>query len=150
MGMPGADLLCVAIGLFLYACALRDARLVRRLHREGVRTEGLVVANVDRQAQKQNQKQNRNQTRKQKQNRHTTQTPVIQFHDRQGHEVEFTTAIQGIGLGLPTGRRVEVMYLPGESRKARVWMRRQLVGPTLGMILAGTLFLGFGLMVAFS
>lgn len=146
MGMPGADLLCVAIGLFLYACALRDARLVRRLRREGVRTEGLVVANVDRQARNRNQTQNL----KQKQNRNTIPTPVIRFHDRQGHEVEFTTAIQGIGLGLATGRRVEVMYLPGESQKARVWMRRQLVGPALGMILAGTLFLGFGLMVAFS
>lgn len=148
MGMPGADLLCIAIGLFLYAYALRDARLVWRLRREGVRTEGLVVANVDHQVRNQNRKQNQNL--KQKQNRNTIPTPVIQFHDRQGHEVEFTTAIQGIGLGLAAGRRVEVMYLPGESQKARVWMRRQLVGPALGMILGGTLFLGFGLLIAFS
>ncbi|MFE9066008.1 DUF3592 domain-containing protein [Streptomyces violaceusniger] len=135
MGTPAAETLCITIGLFLYACALRDARLVRRLRREGVRTEGLVVANiVDR----------RNQ------NRNPTQTPVIRFHDHQGYEVEFTTAIQGIGMGLPTGRRVGVVYLPGNSQKARVWMRRQLVGPAVGMTLTGTLFLGFGLLITFA
>ncbi|MFE2184034.1 DUF3592 domain-containing protein [Streptomyces sp. NPDC059455] len=133
MAVPGADLLCVAVGLLLYACAVRDARLVRRLRREGVRAEGEVVANlVDRRDQG------------------GTQTPVIRFHDHQGYVVEFTTAIQGIGLGLATGRRVDVRYLPGESQKARVWMRRQLVGPAVGLTLGGTIFLGFGLVIAFS
>ncbi|MFI8989473.1 MULTISPECIES: DUF3592 domain-containing protein [Streptomyces] len=133
MAMPGADLLCIAVGLFIYACAVRDARLVRRLRREGLRTEGLVVANiVDRR------------------DRSATQTPVIRFHDHQGHVVEFKTAIQGIGMGLATGRRVGVVYLPGSSHKARVDMRRQLVGPAVGMILIGTLFLGLGLVIAFT
>ncbi|MBP8539397.1 DUF3592 domain-containing protein, partial [Streptomyces sp. MK37H] len=131
MGAPAAEVLCITIGLFLYACAVRDARLVRRLRREGLRTEGLVVANVvDRR------------------DRNPTQTPVIRFHDHQGYEVEFTTAIQGIGMGLATGRRVGVVYLPGNSHNARVWMRRQLVGPAVGMTLTGTLFLGFGLLIA--
>ncbi|MER8159519.1 DUF3592 domain-containing protein [Streptomyces sp. NPDC094472] len=135
MGAPAAEVLCITIGLFLYARAVRDTRLVRRLRREGLRTEGLVVANiVDRRDR----------------NRSPTQTPVIRFHDHQGYEVEFTTAIQGIGMGLATGRRVGVVYLPGESQKARVWMRRQLVGPAVGMTLIGTLFLGFGLVIAFS
>ncbi|GAA1107222.1 DUF3592 domain-containing protein [Streptomyces javensis] len=137
MAMPGADLLCVAVGLFLYLCALRDARLVRRLRREGFRTEGLVVANVvDRQTRNGN--------------RNPTQTPVVRFHDHQGYEVEFTTAIQGIGLGLATGRRVDVRYLPGESQQARVWMRRHILGPAAGLTLGGTIFLGFGLVIAFS
>ncbi|ATL83293.1 DUF3592 domain-containing protein [Streptomyces malaysiensis subsp. malaysiensis] len=133
MAVPGADLLCVAVGLLLYACAWRDARLVRRLRREGFRTEGVVVANiVDRR------------------DRSTTQTPVIQFHDHHGYLVEFKTAIQGIGLSLATGRRVAVMYLPGESQKARVWMRRHIIGPAAALTLIGTLFLGFGLVIAFS
>lgn len=137
MAVPGADLLCVAVGLLLYACAWRDARLVRRLRREGFRTEGLVVANiVDRHSQNGN--------------RSTTQTPVIRFHDHQGYMVEFTTAIQGVGLGLANGRRVDVRYLPGESQKARVWMRRHIIGPAAGLTLVGTLFFGFGLVIAFS
>ncbi|MFI0780922.1 DUF3592 domain-containing protein [Streptomyces sp. NPDC021212] len=135
MAVPGAEPLCVAVGLFLYACALRDARLVRRLRREGVRTQGLVVANVvDHQSQ----------------NRNPTQTPIIRFHDHQGYEVEFKTAIQGVGLGLATGRTVDVMYLPSESQKARVWMRRHIVGPMAGLALGGTLFLGFGLVIVLS
>ncbi|WP_063735156.1 DUF3592 domain-containing protein [Streptomyces sp. RTd22] len=135
MAVPGAELLCIAVGLFLYACAWRDARLVGRLRRTGVRTEGQVVANVvDHQSR----------------NRNPTQTPVIRFHDHHGYKVEFTTAIQGVGLGLATGRTVDVMYLPGESQKARVWMRRHIVGPMAGLALGGTLFLGFGLVIAFS
>ncbi|WP_413809165.1 DUF3592 domain-containing protein [Streptomyces sp. OE57] len=137
MAMPGADLLCVAVGLLLYVFAWRDAQLVRRLRREGFRTEGLVVANVvDRRSRNGNQS--------------PTQTPVIRFHDHQGYMVEFTTAIQGVGLGLATGRRVEVMYLPGESQKARVWTRRHILGPSAGLTLGGTLFFGFGLVTAFS
>ncbi|NIY65985.1 DUF3592 domain-containing protein [Streptomyces malaysiensis] len=133
MAMPGADLLCVAVGLLLYACAWRDTRLVRRLRREGFRTEGVVVANiVDRR------------------DRSTTQTPVIQFHDHQGYKVEFTTAIQGVGMGLANGRRVDVRYLPGESQKARVWIRRHIIGPAVGLALGGTVFFGFGLVIAFS
>jgi len=135
MGMPGADLLCIAIGLFLYAYALRDARLVWRLRREGLRTEGVVVANVmDHRSR----------------NRNSLQTPIVRFRDHRGREVRFTTAIQGIGLSLPTDRRVGVVYLPGNPQKARVWMRRHLLGPMAGLALGGTLFLGFGLLVAFS
>ncbi|WP_413799578.1 DUF3592 domain-containing protein [Streptomyces iranensis] len=137
MAMPGADLLCAAVGLSLYACAWRDTRLVRRLRREGVRTEGVVVANIVN-----HHSQNRS--------RSTTQTPVIRFHDHQGYMVEFTTAVQGVGLGLANGRRVEVMYLPGESQKARVWMRRHILGPAVVLTLIGTIFLGFGLVIAFS
>ncbi|GAA1675702.1 DUF3592 domain-containing protein [Streptomyces yatensis] len=132
MAVPGADLLCIAVGLLTYACAVRDVRLVRRLRREGLRTEGLVVANVVS-----------------RRDDSTIQTPVIRFHDHQGYVVEFKTAIQGVGMGLATGRRVGVVYLPGSSHKARVDMRRQLVGPALGMILMGSLFLGLGLLIAF-
>jgi hypothetical protein len=126
----GPDALCVAIGLFLYGCALRDARLVRRLRRQGIRTEGFVVANIV----------NR---------RERTQAPVIQFYDHQGLEVEFTPAILGAGLGLANGRRVGVVYLPGDSRKARVWMRRHRLGPMAALALGGTIFLGLGLWLAF-
>ncbi|MBU3865092.1 DUF3592 domain-containing protein [Streptomyces sp. 4503] len=132
MAVPGADLLCIAVGLLIYACAVRDIRLVRRLRREGLRTEGLVVANiVDRRDDG------------------ATQTPVIRFHDHQGYLVEFKTAIQGVGMGLATGRRVGVVYLPGSSHKARVDMRRQMVGPALGMTLIGSIFFGLGLVIAF-
>ncbi|AGP57430.1 DUF3592 domain-containing protein [Streptomyces rapamycinicus] len=133
MAMPGADLLCVAVGLLLYVFAWRDTQLVRRLRRDGVRTEGVVVANIVN-----------------RRDRGTTQTPVIRFHDHQGYMVEFTTAVQGVGLGLATGRRVDVLYLPGESQKARVWMRRHILGPAVVLTLIGTIFLGFGLVIAFS
>jgi len=132
--MPGADLLCIAIGLFVYVFALRDARLVWRLRREGVRTEGVVVAKViDRRSR----------------DRNPIQTPVISFHDHRGHDVRFTPAASGFGLGLAMGRRVNVVYLPGESQRARVWMRRHILVPMMGMALCGTLFLGFGLAIAF-
>ncbi|MFD5388654.1 DUF3592 domain-containing protein [Streptomyces sp. NPDC127074] len=133
MAVPGADLLCIAVGLLIYACAVRDVRLVRRLRREGLRTEGLVVANIVN-----------------RRDESTTQTPVIRFHDHQGYLVEFTTAIQGIGMGLATGRRVDVVYLSGSSHKARVYMRRQMVGPAVGMTLIGSIFLSLGLVIAFT
>ncbi|MFD7500508.1 DUF3592 domain-containing protein [Streptomyces sp. NPDC059850] len=132
-GMPGADLLCIAIGLLAYGYALRDARLVLRLRREGLRTEGIVVANVaDRR------------------DRNPIQTPVIRFRDHQGHDVRFTPAASGIGLGLATGRHVDVVYLPTDPQKARVRMRRHMMAPMAGLTLCGTLFLGFGLLIAFA
>lgn len=113
MAVPGADLLCIAVGLLIHACAVRDVRLVRRLRREGLRTEGLVVANIVN-----------------RRDESTTQTPVIRFHDHHGYLVEFTTAIQGLGMGLrPAGEWTwctsrAARTRPGCTCGARWWARR--------------------------
>ncbi|MGW2329036.1 DUF3592 domain-containing protein [Streptomyces sp. NPDC001700] len=131
-GKPGADLLCIAIGLAAYALALRDARVVLRLRREGVRTEGVVIANAaDHRRGK----------------RHPTQTPTIRFRDNRGHDVQFSPA-SAVGLRLATGQQVGVVYLPGASRKARVHMRRYMMAPMAGLTLCATAFLAFGLLTA--
>ncbi|MET8446098.1 DUF3592 domain-containing protein [Streptomyces sp. NPDC005209] len=122
---------CGGVGIVLLGCAARDAVVVRRLRRDGIRTRGVVVDNV-----------------RVNDSDGPSWAPVIAFHDHLGHRVEFTTKIRGIGMGLPTGREVPVVYLGQNPQTARVAMWRHLVGPTVGMLFGATLFLGCGVLIA--
>ncbi|WP_217545126.1 hypothetical protein [Streptomyces sp. GbtcB6] len=56
--------------------------------------------------------------------------------------------MQGAGLGLETGRQVEIVYLAQSPRVARVRMWRHVVGPLVFLVFGGTAFLGMGVVIA--
>ncbi|MFE4964722.1 DUF3592 domain-containing protein [Streptomyces sp. NPDC056660] len=123
--------LCTVVGLGLLGFAVRESAVVGRLRRRGVRTWGVVVDNVrtnDREGPK--------------------WIPVIAFTDRSGHRVEFSPRLQGSGMGLATGREVEVVYLAANPGTARVRMWRHVVGPLVFLIFGGAVFLGVGVFIA--
>ncbi|MFD8814380.1 DUF3592 domain-containing protein [Streptomyces sp. NPDC059627] len=123
--------LCTVVGLGLLGVAMREGTVVRRLRRHGVRTWGVVVDNV-RTSNGDGPKW----------------TPVIAFTDRMGYRVEFSTRMQGSGMGLATGRQVEVVYLAQNPQIARVRMWRHVMGPVVFLVLGGLAFLGVGVLIA--
>ncbi|MGY4928120.1 DUF3592 domain-containing protein [Streptomyces sp. 900105755] len=129
--MSFGAVLCTVAGLGLLVAAVHDASVVHRLRRHGVHTWGLVVDNVrttDRNGPK--------------------WVPVVAFTDRLGHGVEFSPRAQGAGLGLATGRQVEVVYLAQNPQIARVRMWRHVVGPVVFLTFGAVVFLGFGVLIA--
>ncbi|MFD4601391.1 DUF3592 domain-containing protein [Streptomyces sp. NPDC058464] len=123
--------LCTVAGLGLFVAAAHEGRVVHRLRRHGVQTWGLVVDNV-----------------------RTTDSdgpkwvPVIAFTDRLGYRVEFSPRVQGSGMGLATGRQVEVVYLAQNPQVARVRMWRHVVGPVVFLTLGALVFLAVGVLIA--
>ncbi|MGW2958446.1 DUF3592 domain-containing protein [Streptomyces sp. NPDC001220] len=129
--MNFSAVLCTVVGLGLLGFAVRESAVVVRLRRHGLRTRGVVVDNVrtnDRQGPK--------------------WIPVIAFTDRSGYRVEFSPRIQGSGMGLATGREVEVVYLAANPGTARVRMWRHVVGPLVLLAVGGAAFLGVGVLIA--
>jgi hypothetical protein len=129
--MSFGAVLCTVAGLGLLVAAVHEGSVVHRLRRHGVHTWGLVVDNVrttDRNGPK--------------------WVPVVAFTDRLGHRVEFSPRAQGAGLGLATGRRVEVVYLAQNPQIARVRMWRHVVGPVVFLTSGAVVFLGFGVLIA--
>ncbi|MFK0284290.1 DUF3592 domain-containing protein [Streptomyces sp. NPDC090499] len=123
--------LCTVAGLGLLVAAVREGTVVHRLRRHGVHTWGLVVDNVrttDRDGPK--------------------WVPVIAFTDRLGYRVEFSPRARGTGMGLATGRQVEVVYLAQNPQIARVRMWRHVVGPVVFLTFGALVFLGFGVLIA--
>ncbi|MER5527945.1 DUF3592 domain-containing protein [Streptomyces sp. NPDC002677] len=129
--MNFSAVLCTLVGLGLLAFAVRESAVVMRLRRHGLRTRGVVVDNVrtnDRQGPK--------------------WIPVIAFTDRSGYRVEFSPRMHGSGMGLATGREVEVVYLAADPQIARVRMWRHVVGPLVFLVFGGVVFLGVGVLIA--
>ncbi|MFF3984715.1 DUF3592 domain-containing protein [Streptomyces sp. NPDC001601] len=129
--MSFGAVLCTVAGLGLLVAAVHEGSVVHRLRRHGVHTWGLVVDNVrttDRNGPK--------------------WVPVVAFTDRLGHRVEFSPRAQGAGLGLATGRQVEVVYLARNPQIARVRMWRHVVGPVVFLTFGAAVFLGFGVLIA--
>ncbi|MER7187212.1 DUF3592 domain-containing protein [Streptomyces hyaluromycini] len=129
--MDFGAVLCTAAGLVLLGIAVREGTVVQRLRRHGVRTWGVVVDNV-----------------RTRDNQGPKWIPVIAFTDRSGHRVEFSPRMQGAGLGLETGRQVEIVYLAQSPRVARVRMWRHVVGPVVFLVFGGVAFLGMGVVIA--
>ncbi|MFJ5530826.1 DUF3592 domain-containing protein [Streptomyces sp. NPDC093261] len=123
--------LCGTAGLLLLGWAAGDARVVRRLRREGIRTRGVVVDNV-----------------RVHDGDGPAWTPVVAFTDQRGHRVEFSPRMRGSGLGLATGREVPVLYLGHHPQTARVHMWRHLVGPVVFLLFCAAIFLGAGALIA--
>jgi hypothetical protein len=124
--------ICGAVSVLLFGFGLRDAVLVRRLRRQGMRTWGVVVDNV---------RVNNGESG-------PTWAPVIAFADQRGHRVEFTPRMRGGGMGLPTGRQVPVVYLAHDPQTARVQMWRHMTGPVVFVLAVGAVFLGCGVLIA--
>ncbi|MBZ6137205.1 DUF3592 domain-containing protein [Streptomyces olivaceus] len=129
--MMGA-LVCSVVGGLLLWAGLYDAARVRRLRRHGIRTTGRVVDNVRVQEPRSSS---------------PSWAPVIAFADQHGYRVEFTPSMRGAGMGLPTGREVDVVYLPHNPQVARVFTRRHITGPVLFIVAMGLLFLGLGVVI---
>ncbi|MEU9994538.1 DUF3592 domain-containing protein [Streptomyces sp. NPDC050848] len=115
----------------LFGAALQDGLMVRRLRRHGVRTQGLVVDNV----------------RVDDSDGHSW-APVIEFTDHQGYRVQFSPRARGTGLGLPTGRRVDVLYLAENPQTARVFQRRHMSGIVWSLTAGGTVFAAVAVWIA--
>lgn len=119
---PGAFL----VGLYALSLAGREASLALRLRKRGITAEGTVVENVRRDGPD-----------------GPAWIPVIAFTDVGGHRVEFTPSVTGTGMGLSTGRTVEVIYLPEAAPDARVNNWQHLLVPSLVMTCAGVALIGF-------
>jgi hypothetical protein len=128
-GTTGA-VLCAAAAVLLIAVAWREAAVVRRLRRDGIRTRGIVVDN----------------TQVAEDDGHIW-VPVIAFHDQQGHRMEFSPRMRGTGMGLATGRVVPVVYEGRHPQTARVHMWRHMMGTAVSLLLGGMVFLGAGVLI---
>ncbi|MBX7554229.1 DUF3592 domain-containing protein [Streptomyces sp. NPDC048665] len=128
-GTTGA-VLCALAAVLLFAVAWREAAVVRRLRRDGIRARGVVVDN----------------TRVAEDDGHIW-VPVIAFHDQQGHRVEFSPRMRGTGMGLETGREVPVVYEGRHPQTARVRMWRHMMGTAVSLLLGGMVFLGAGVLI---
>lgn len=122
---PGAFL----VGLYVLSLGCREASLALRLRRRGLIAEGTVVENV----------------------RCTgadgpSWAPVIAFTDSAGNQVEFTPSVRGTGMGISTGRTVEVIYLPEASPDARVNTWQHLLLPSLVAAFAGLALIAFAIL----
>ncbi|WP_406306890.1 DUF3592 domain-containing protein [Streptomyces sp. NBC_00885] len=129
--MSIGTVMCGAAAMLLFAAALREIVVVRRLRQRGTRTQGLVVDNV-----------------------RTTDSdgpmwvPVIAFTDQRGYRVEFSPRVRGSGMRLATGREVGVVYLPHDPQTARVLMWRHTVGPVVFTFFGAIVFLGAAVWIA--
>lgn len=113
-------------GVVVIGFSMREGAHQRRLRREGIRTEGLVI-------------------------RHRMETvsgggsvafAVVNFVDAQGGSHEFKCKGSGV-WGLPVGGRAPVLYLPGDPETARIdlaWKRFGNVGVPLmiGIVLTAS------------
>ncbi|MEU0477209.1 DUF3592 domain-containing protein [Streptomyces olivaceus] len=126
-------LLCGLAGVGLLVGGVYDWVRVRRLRRHGIRTTGTVVDNVRVQGSNDSG---------------PTWAPIVAFPDQHGYRVEFTPSLRGVGLGLPTGRQVPVVYLPHNPQAARVLTRRHMTGPVVFLLAMGVLFLGLSVVIA--
>lgn len=123
-------LLCAGASLLLFGVAWRDAVLVRRLRRAGVRVRGFVVAN------------------KPHHDRDTRYwVPVIAFRDDSGNRVEFSPRMRGTGLALATGREVPVVYLGRRPETARLDLWWHMTGVPVLLLFGGAVFLCAGVLI---
>lgn len=122
--------LCLLAGVMILSATVRDAVVVRRLRRHGTRTWGIVVDNV-----------------RVNDSDGPSWVPVIAFTDRTGHRVEFSPRMRGTGLGLPTGRQVQVVYLTDNPQGARVLMWRHMTGSTVFLAFGAFLFLSAAVLI---
>ncbi|MEW2118990.1 DUF3592 domain-containing protein [Streptomyces sp. NPDC005474] len=123
--------MCGAVALLLLGFAVREAAVVRRLQRAGIRTQGVVVDN----------------TRDDYSDGHNW-VPVIAFVDQQGHRVEFSPRMRGTGMNLARGLEVQVVYERGKPQTARVLMWKHMMGPAVYMLLSAVAFAGAGVLIA--
>ncbi|MER8161282.1 DUF3592 domain-containing protein [Streptomyces sp. NPDC094472] len=103
-------------GPVIIGIGIREAALQRRLLREGIHTDGLVVRHRIK---------------------HTVgKKPiyfaVVSFGDAQGNQHEFESNLSGVE-GLPVSGRAPVLYLPGAPKSARLDVSSKRIG---GIVLA--------------
>ncbi|MFF5016194.1 DUF3592 domain-containing protein [Streptomyces sp. NPDC001165] len=122
---------CGAVALLLFGLAVREAVVVRRLRRAGIRTQGVVVGHT-----------------RDDYSDGFNPVPVIAFTDQQGHRVEFSPEMRGTGMNLAAGLEVQVVYERGKPRTARVVRWKHMMGPAVYMLLSAVAFAGAGVLIA--
>jgi hypothetical protein len=122
------SLLAIVAGLLLFGYAVREAVHQRRLRREGVRTEGVVVRH------------------RRQQGTDGGYHAVVQFVDAQGTVHEFQAAVSGT-KGLPVGGRAPVVYLPGVPKSGRLDLASKLLSALWFPAVAGTVSIFFGILM---
>ncbi len=125
MNWQTAAVLCAAVATLLLGLAVREARIVRRLRRHGVRSRGLVVRS----------------TRDDYSDRFN-EVPVIAFRDQHGRLVEFSPEMRGTGMNIPVGREVPVVHEDQRPETARVQAWRHMTGVTVALLCSSAAFLG--------
>lgn len=119
------QLLTVLCGLLVIGFAVYEIALQRRLWREGIRVQGVVVRHVVR--------------------RSTSPHAVVGFVDADGEPHEHQSALSGTRK-LPVGRQVPVIYLPGAPQKARIDISSRRWGEVAIPAVFGTVFTAFGIL----
>lgn len=74
-------------------------------------------------------------------------SPVVQFVDRDGQRVEFTSSIGSSPAGYSVGEPVEVLYLPANPQRAKINDFSDLWGMTVFMAVMGVPFFSVGVLV---
>ncbi|MEV1085973.1 DUF3592 domain-containing protein [Streptomyces sp. NPDC050211] len=110
------------IGLIVIGFGIRETALQRRLRREGIRTEGLVVRHRRHRVQK-----------------GTVFFAVVNFVDAQGTSHEFEAKVSGV-KGLPVGGQAPVVYLLGAPKTARLDQTQKRFESVALPLLAGIAF----------
>ncbi len=123
---------CLICGIAILGVAFTEGRAAGRLRRDGLRTRGTVVDNVEV----------RGDSGK-------VWVPVICFTDNLGCPVEFSPSVR-TGRKWPPGRTVKVIYLPDRPHAARVdsWWELRFIA--LLLLVFGTALIGvaFGAVAA--
>ncbi|WP_433171687.1 DUF3592 domain-containing protein [Actinoallomurus sp. CA-150999] len=117
--------LCTGAGAWCLRLSVREGRLMSRLRRSGLRTEGTVT-----------------QRERKRSGDDWTWASVIEFTDGQGRHTEFTSH----GLDLAVGSRVPLLYSPEDPKVARVLTKHHRANQAL-LFLMGLMWLGGAVMI---
>ncbi|MER8153645.1 DUF3592 domain-containing protein [Streptomyces sp. NPDC094472] len=110
-------------GPVIIGIGIREAALQRRLLREGIRTDGLVVRHrITHSVGKK-----------------PVYFAVVNFNDAQGNPHEFESNLSGVG-GLPVSGRAPVLYLPGAPKSARLDLSSKRIGGIALVLAIGTVW----------
>ncbi|MGP3972734.1 DUF3592 domain-containing protein [Streptomyces sp. 8N114] len=101
-------------GPVIIGIGIREAALQRRLLREGIRTDGLVVRHRIKQSL----------------GKKPAYFAVVNFVDAQGNQHEFECNVSGV-KGLPVSSRAPVLYLSGAPKSARLDLSSKRIGGTV-------------------
>ncbi|MEW2548610.1 DUF3592 domain-containing protein [Streptomyces sp. NPDC047002] len=103
--------LLLLLGVAGIGSGIYEAVVHRRLRREGVRVQGVVVRHRRSGSAKDG----------------VSYTAVVGFFDAQGSRHEFEAGLSGV-KGLPVGGAAPVLYLPGAPKTARVDLAGKRIG----------------------
>jgi Protein of unknown function (DUF3592) len=118
------------VGAAMLAGAWRETLMQSRLRREGVRAEGTVMRN-ERDPDLEGIRRT---------------FPIVAYTDTAGDRRECRGAM-GSRYGWPVDKQVEVLYLPGRPRTARIDTTSQRVAAISVLVLGGLALMAVGVLI---